>query len=160
MDEAILKRISDPVITEEKLRSELHVLGDVTEPSSFWLKIANDTGYSFIHRALSICQFFKRHIATPVSLNKLAEMLDKPGWINAHTVTIVTNIKGEMPVQWNIGEQIITVHLFPGTDQQPSILYLRLSEKLGIDAFLGIITADPTYKEAGDQILLLEAACS
>src|SRR5215510_12737311 len=139
MNQIVLKRISDRTISERDLRSEINKLEGVTEPSSFWIDIANDRTYSAGHRAISICQFFKRHIREPINIISLARLLDDPDWINPRTVTIVTHLKGEIPLEWNLSETVLAIRLFPGEIEDSPVLYLRLSQSLDAEAFVQIM---------------------
>jgi hypothetical protein len=158
MSQDALKRISDRTISERELRSEINNIEGMTEPPSFWIDIANDATYSAGHRAVCICQFFKRQIRKPVDLLDLARLLNDPNWINPNTVTAVTHLKGEIPVQWNPGERVLAVRLFPGEVERSPVLYLRLSRPLAAEDFVRIMRA-PQSDATAVGVSVLEAAC-
>jgi hypothetical protein len=158
MGKDVLKRISDRMIPERDLRSTINNLEGVTEPPSFWIDIANDQTYSASHRAICICQFFKRHIKEPITIVDLAKLLDGPDWINPDTVTTVTHLKGEIPVEWNLGETVLAIRLFPGEIEDSPVLYLRLSQPLDAEAFVQIIRGSQ-YDATVIGASVLEAAC-
>ena len=153
-----LERISDRTIPEKDLRSEIAKLEDVTEPASFWVDIANDRAYSADHRALAVCQLFDRHLREPISLASLARLLDGPDWIAPRTVSVVAHLRGELPVEWNLGETVLAILLFPGKVEGPPTLYLRLSRPLEPKEFVRIITA-PEHDAAAAEVSVLETAC-
>jgi hypothetical protein len=158
MSQDVLKRISDRTIAERDLRTEINKLEGVTEPPSFWLDIANDRTYSARHRALSICQFFKRHIREPITIAGLARLLDHPDWINSGTVTAVRHLKGELPVEWNMDETVLAIRLFRGEIEDPPVLYLRISQPLEPDDFVRIMSTSQDDDTIGGASVL-EAAC-
>jgi hypothetical protein len=158
MNQDVLKRISDRTTSERDLRSAIKKLEGVTEPPSFWIDIANDRSYSAGHRAICICQYFKRHMREPISVACLAQLLDDPGWINPGSVTTVTHLKGEIPVQWNLGETVLAIRLFPGKTEDSTILYIRLSQSSEAEAFAQTMRASQNDATAV-ATTVREAAC-
>jgi len=155
----VLKRISDRTISEMDLRSEINKLEGVTEPPAFWITLVNDRTYPAIHRAMSICQFFKRHFTRPMDIVDLARLLDDPEWITSSTVDVVAHLKGEVPVQWNLGETVLAIRLFSRETEDLPVLYLRLSRPLDAETFVQMVRDSRRQaKEAG--ISVLEGACS
>jgi hypothetical protein len=153
-----LERISDRTISESDLRFEIKKLGNVTEPPSFWLNITSDQTYSPAHRAVAICQLFKRHVMGPITVADLAKLLNAPDWLNSSNVTTVKHLKGEIPVEWNLGETVFAIRLFPGQVESAPVLYLRLSQTLEAETFVQMIRsrgADCTAVDAR----VLQAAC-
>jgi len=159
MSRNALDRISDRTISESDLRSEINKLESVTELSSFWLDIASDQTYPAVHRAMAICQFFKRHMREPVNIVDLARVLDGPDWIDSSTVKTVNHLKGETPVEWNLGETVIAIRLFPGKLEGSPVLYLRLSQSLEAETFVEIMRASQ-YDVTAVGASVLEAACA
>jgi hypothetical protein len=157
MDRNVLERISEKTISESDLRSAIKKLEGVTEPSSLWLGIANDQTYSAVHRAIAICQFFKRHFRKPVTIVHLAGLLDGGDWIKSSTVTTVNHLKGEIPVEWNPGETVFAIRLFPGRTEASPVLYIRLSQTLEAATFVQIMAS--RCDATGDGASVLEAAC-
>ena len=158
MNRSVLERISEKTISESDLRSEIKKLEDAGEPASFWLDIANDQTYSAIHRALAICQFFKRHMREPVNIVDLAKLLDSPDWIKSGMVTTVNHLKGEIPVEWNLGETVLAIRLFPGEVEVSLVLYVRLSQSIKAETFVQIMSASQ-YDATAVGASVLEAAC-
>ena len=159
MSQDVMGRISERTISEDDLRSEISKLEGVTEPPSFWLGIANDPTYNALHRALAICQFFKRHVKKPITIAELAGLLDDPAWINSSTVASIEHLKGEVPVEWNLGEAVLAIRLFSRKAEEVPVLYLRLSRPLDAETFVQIMKggqADAATAGAS----LLEAACA
>ena len=152
-----LQRISERTISENSLRSEISKLEGVTEPASFWINIANDRAYSATHRAIVICQFVLRHMREPMDLVDLARLLDEPEWINSGTVACVDHLKGELPVDWNLGETVLGIRLFPGEVESAPVLYLRLSPPLEAEAFVQVMRSPRHDVTTGTRVL--EAAC-
>jgi len=159
MSQDVLKRISDRMISERELQLEINNLQDVPELPSFWIDIANDQTYSAGHRAICICQFFKRHVLGSINIVDLAKLLDGPQWINPSTVTTVTRLKGEIPVEWNLGETVLAIRLLPAEVEDSMVLYLRLSRTLDVDTFVQIMR-NPQRDATAVGITVLEAACS
>lgn len=158
MSQDHLERISNRMISERSLRTAVNHLEGVKEPPTFWIQIANDRTYSPTHRAICICQFFKRHIKEPLNIVDLARLLDGPDWINSNTVTRVSHLKGEIPVEWNLGESVLAIRLFPGETEDLPVLYLRFSQSLGVETFLQMMKA-PQSNAATIGVNLLEGAC-
>ena len=159
MNQNVLKRISDRTTSERDLKFEISKLGGVTEPSSFWIDIANDQTYSAGHRATCICQFFKRHIKGSISLVDLTRLLDHPDWINPDAVTTLRYLRGEIPVAWNLSETVFAIRLFHRELEEPPILYLRLSQSIEAETFVQIVTT-PRDDATAAGISVLEAACA
>ena len=158
MNRNVLERISEKTISERDLGSEIKKLADVTEPPSFWLDIANDQTYPAGHRAIAICQFFKRHMREPVTIVDLARLLDSPEWIKSSMVTTVNHLKGEIPVAWNLGETVLAIRLFPTEVDVSLVLYIRLSQSIEAETFVQIMSASQ-YDAIAVGASVLEAAC-
>ena len=158
MSRNALERISERTIYESDLRSEINKLESVTELPSFWLDIANDRAYPAVHRALAICQFFRRHVREPINIADFARLLASPSWINSSTVIAVNHLKGEIPVEWNLGETVLAIRLFPGEVEGSPVLYLRLSQSLEAETFVQIMRTSQ-YDATAIGVNLLEAAC-
>jgi hypothetical protein len=156
MNQTTRERILEKSISESDLKAAISKLEDVTEPASFWTGIANDPSYSAAHRAIAICQLFKRHVKKALPIVDLARLLDGPDWIDSATVTAVDHLKGELPVEWNLGETVLAIRLFPRDCS--SVLYLRLSQRLAAEAFVHLMR-DPQYKTPAAGASVLEAAC-
>jgi hypothetical protein len=159
MNQTARERILEKSISESDLKAAISKLGDVTEPASFWVSIANDPTYSPAHRAIAICQLFKRHAREPMQLGDLAKLLNDPDWIHPGTVTAVDHLKGELPVEWNLGETVLAIRLFPGEVEAPPVLYLRLSQRLAAEAFVRLMKT-PQGDAPGIGASVLEAACN
>jgi hypothetical protein len=114
------------------------------------------------HRADAICQYFKRDFKQGIDLDRLAELLGHPQWINADTVSTISHLKGEIPVAWNPGETVFAIRLSPEDRDDSRVLYLRLSRPIGVEAFVqtmrGSRDAASTPQAAGTRVL--EGACS
>ena len=114
------------------------------------------------HGANAICQFFKQDFTGAIDLDRLAERLGHPQWINADTVRSISHLKGEIPVAWNPGEIVFAVRLLPDDPGDSRVLYLRLSRPIGVEAFVqtmrGSRDGATTAQAAGVQVL--EGACS
>lgn len=154
----MLQRIADRTMTEADLSAAIDQLGAVTEPPSFWLAIANDRSYAAAHRAVAICQFFKRHITVPVELVQLARLLDHPDWLAAAAITVVKHLKGEIAVAWNPGETVLAIRLFQAELEHAPVLYLRLSQPLAVEDFMEIVQSAHADPAAGG-VRVLEVAC-
>ncbi len=152
-----LERIRDRTTSPAALLSAIAALGDAGEPASFWLAIAEDPSYRAIHRAVALCQFFKRHITTPLSIAELATLLKHAEWIATGTVSEVRHLKGEIPVQWNLGEGVLAIRAFTPVDGAP-VLYLRLERPIESDAFVRLMRGASDVR--GGETRILEAACS
>jgi hypothetical protein len=153
-----LERIADPTVSQEELRSEIDKLGEVAEPPSFWTGIANSPVYSARHRATCICQLLRRHVRQPVSLLRLAWLLDHPSWISPGVVTVVAHLKGEIPVEWNLGETVLAIRLFPVEAEDLPVLYVRLSTSLEAADFVQVVSSSrPDARFAG--VTVLQAVC-
>src|SRR5437764_8037970 len=59
----LLNLITNKGVSDENLLETISRLGRVTEPSSFWNKIADDTSYSRQHRIRAIFALLRRHCA-------------------------------------------------------------------------------------------------
>jgi len=159
MSQSVLERISDRTTSQADLMSEISKLEGVTEPASFWVDIANDPTYPAMHRVLAICQFFKRHVRVPIKVVDLATRLNRPDWINSGSVTRVDHLKGEIPVEWNLGETVLGIRPFGRGAEGLPVLYLRLCQPLDAETFVGIVKGLP-YDDMAVGVSVLEAACS
>lgn len=159
MNAASLEKIGDKKIPQNELLSEVSRLHDAGEPASFWTTIAGDDSYTPAHRAIAICQFFKRHVSTPVSLGKLAYMLQETRWFSNSEIAVVAHLKGEMPVQWVTGETVVTVRAFAGAQDTVPVLYLRLSEPVQVNELI-VFFRNPAADNALRHILVQEAGCA
>jgi hypothetical protein len=92
-------------------------------------------------RATLIGEFFERHVRQPIGLLELVRLLDATDWIDASEVTAVTHLKGELPVEWNLGETVLAIRLFPAELETPPVLYIRISEPIAPEVFVGIVKA-------------------
>jgi hypothetical protein len=154
-----LQRISQRTISEEELSLEISRLGGDAVPPSFWVAIANDGTFSPGHRAKCVCQLFERSIHGPIDIVDLARLLEGATWLGTSAITVVTHIRGELPVDWNLGEGVLAIHLFPGQTAEEVVLYLRLSRALAPEAFVQVMK-NPQAQAAAAGISMLAAACS
>jgi hypothetical protein len=125
MSQDPLDRISDRSISASELQREVERLTG-REPPSFWVDRANDRTYPAANRAVFVCQLFERHVNEPVELAELASMLDGATWIDAAQIEPVAHLRGELPVEWNLGETVLAVRLFARELTNAPVLYLRL----------------------------------
>ena len=66
--------------------------------------------------------------------------------------------RGELPVEWNLGETVLAIRLFPGEVEGSPVLYLRLSQSLEAEAFVQIMRTSQ-YNATAVGASVLEAAC-
>lgn len=158
MSQDVLERIRERTISESDLNSEISKLEGVTELPSFWVELANDKSYPAGHRAIFICELFKRHVRHPINIVELCKLLHSPDWINADTVKAITHLKGELPVEWNLGETVLAISLLPGEVADSRVLYLRFSSSLDAETFVQMMS-DSQCDAITVDASLLQAAC-
>jgi hypothetical protein len=114
----------------------------VLEPPAFWTALANDGKVETWRRALSVYLLFERHVKRGGTLGELAELINKPKWIDEDDVQVVTK-GGIMPLKRTPGDTIFCVVVFRDdaveTSSKQFALYVNVSGKMDKKTFLSII---------------------
>jgi hypothetical protein len=121
----IADRHSDPKAVEMAFQH----LGRVSEPSSFWTRIANDDSYPIKQRRSCIMQLFRRHIRAGLSLGELAQRLYKPDWLSTSSFSRLHSFTGEIPVRTDDADTIFQLTILPPAKAglHTSQVFIRIS---------------------------------
>ena len=144
----ILDIIINPKTKRETLNQAINQLTDEKEPPTFWSNISNSNTYSAYHRRLAIFSLFKRHIKENVTLNEFAEYLNKPTWLDRQNLVLITEVLGELPVQFTLDDTILQIKIFPelpGEGWDYWAVYLRIEGEINKEDFYQTIQQGNNY---------------
>jgi len=161
MDDS-LSIITDPDSDYESLLKSVRQLGPVTMPVQFWADIANSDAYRPDHRRQAVFQLFQRHVSPGITLAELARSLNNPRWLAGDDLSVVTNLAGELPVEFTLDDTIFVLRVFPELVDDlygPWSIYLRVGGKVEPEAFLDLLRGEGVSDEVR-QAELLELAFS
>jgi len=146
------KTFSDPRSDDDAvLRAVSQIPSGVTD-ASLWTRVANDPSYRPFHRAVAVYELFRRHIATPVTLQRTALLLAGGAWLPDAAIEKIESMAGETPVRIPAGGAAFIVRL-PGhtAAAHPEIaIYLALDRTLDPRLLRDALTAtaaDPKVRE-------------
>lgn len=111
--------IADPGVSEADLVDAIAQLGAVTEPASFWARLANDSHRSPTQRRLYIFQLFHRHVRPGMSLSQLALILDKPAWLTREVLEMIEDLGGTIPVRLTDDNTVFVLRVSPECETSP-----------------------------------------
>jgi hypothetical protein len=154
--------IRDPETDTELFLQEIRQLDAVTEPAHFWAAIANSAAYSSEGRRQAVFQLFQRHVSPGITLAELARSLNNPRWLAGEDLSVVTNLAGELPVEFTLDDTIFVLRVFPELMDDlygPWSIYLRVGGKVEPKAFLDLLRGEDVSDEVR-QAELLELAFS
>lgn len=130
-------------------------LGPVREPASFWAQIANDPGYSALHRQHAVVQLFRRHVRPGLTLRELAALLDGPNWITAEEVSEVKIVLGLIPVALTAEDTVFLLQVLPNISETVLCgVYLRVQGSIQKAAFVEILLSRAQDPEIDARTLL------
>lgn len=109
--------------------------------------------------SLSICTYFSNEVSPPISLDNLARQIDHKAWFSSKTTSKIDHLKGELPVEWNLGETVLKVQVANEVSKVEDVLYLRFSGKIEVAEFIEIMHGKSGSSKA-TSIQLLESKCS
>lgn len=143
----IANRHSDPKAVEMAIQH----LGRVSEPSSFWTKIANDDSYPIEQRRICIIQLFRRHIRSGLSLGEVADRIYRPDWLPASTLNRVHSFTGQIPVKTDDNDTIflLTILPEPKADLHTSQVFLRISGHISKEELGRLLNGESVTEKVG-----------
>ncbi len=153
--------ISNPNTEYEALVEAISTLKNGYEKPMFWSNIINNEKYNLKHRSLALYQFFKRHVRQGMNLKELAQILNHPFWLNLQDIILVTEISGEMPVQFSLENTVIQLRVFPGVFENNWAVYLLIEDKITIEEFYNVLRQNVKYKNSDfNSLRILEVGLS
>jgi hypothetical protein len=149
-----LAMISDSESTDQHLLWALIRLGKVTEPASYWSKLANSTKYRKTHRILCVNQLFKRHVQRSIKVSVFARLLDDPNWMLDNEVQLLGSISGWIPVEPSLGDTILIVRVFADSPEAHENIYLKVRGEMSVDEFVKAMRGNGNAERMQDRVLL------
>jgi hypothetical protein len=117
----LLSMITNREASDADLLQAISRLGRVTEPPSFWVKIANDPRYTVKHRKRAIFALLRRHCSHSCwTCRELGDTISPGDWINESGIEKITAVTGWFPLVAKPGETVFKISVL-GSD-----FYLRL----------------------------------
>jgi len=151
--------IANRNVSKEDLRLAIGAMGAWSNHPSFWSSIANSKDYTAEHRRLSVFQLFKRHVRAGQRLFDLAEILDRPTWLQEENITLIESFHGKVPVVWDLVNSIFAIRLGLPAENN-SAVYLKLTGKqIDAKSFFRLLKAKSFDQKQGD-IEILEVGYS
>lgn len=141
----LLSIIADPNVDKQTLMETIQKLGEVTESTQFWIAIANSDEYNKDHRRRAVFQLFQRFVSHGMTLFALAQILDNPPWLADEDISIVTVLRGEIPVTWTLEDTVFVLSVFPDFPDGRYAnwaIYLRVSGKVNREDFIKVIRGE------------------
>jgi hypothetical protein len=138
----ILSLISDPATNTHELIELLKKTEKISAPSIFWSGIANNDSFSNEYRRIVIFELFVRHVKNRISLNALAEIVNKPVWLRPENISEVKEIAGKIPVTFDINDTILVIEVLPeisNPEHSSWAIYLRIDGKISKEDFYKIM---------------------
>ncbi len=125
----------------------------VSEPPTYWSRIANDSRYTTFQRWCAVYQLFRRHVHVGLRLSELAALLDRPTWLRRDGVITPSVITGEPHIRTLPGTVLIlctrpdlvwessgrTLHLGPAQGLRPIVGSRRYTADVDGDPNLQLI---------------------
>jgi hypothetical protein len=81
IDARLFSVLTNKAASDEDLLRAISRLGKVTEPASFWTKIADDPSYSLLHRTRAILALFRRHCGDKTTCHELRNTIAPAQWM-------------------------------------------------------------------------------
>jgi hypothetical protein len=125
-----LQTLADKQADANAFDTAIRDLGPVTEPASFWARIANDASYPVERRRRFALELFRRHVRKGMSLAQIAEALDRPTWLTDKNIHKVRLLAGLIPVNLTRGDTVFALIVFPPPRGDQSGVYLRVGGNL------------------------------
>lgn len=136
--------ISNPSSSKEGLLKALAKLGPVEEHPVFWTDIANNDKFSEGHRRRAVYMLFKRHVKIGISLQTLGEILNEPTWLKKIDISLVQELAGKIPVEFNFDDTILAIQIFSNLSDgrfENWSIFLRVAGKISVEDFYQIISS-------------------
>jgi hypothetical protein len=149
----LLQAIADPNTDATVLTQAIRALGASFEDPQFWIRIASSDRYSRRHRRRAVLALFQRHVRVPLTLDRLARVLDQPTWLESDDVAIVTDLAGGVPVRFDSRDTVFVIRVLPDSSREgqgTSGVYFSVEGKLGLEEFRNAVfgrESDPAVRE-------------
>jgi len=130
----------------------------VLEPADYWTAIANDEQLESWRRAVSIYLLFERHVKKDITLNKLADLLNKPKWIKEKAVSVVEFVFGfNVPLETSPEDTLLSVLVFSNKDlskhkKEAFGILIKVSGRMDRKEFIAAIMKQEKTKHGNAKI--------
>ncbi len=149
-DMALHEVITNKGASDELLLQSISRLGRVTEPASFWTRIANDTNYPVSHRTRAVFALLRRHGESTGDLASLGRAIAPAHWLAESTVDRITHVFGRMAIDVNPGssESVFTIRVLNGPNA-----YIKLQGDVDLDTVSKLIRGEPASNVGSPTIM-------
>lgn len=148
--------ICDKSSSEGDLLEAVAHLGRVTEPSSFWTKIANDASYRLAHRRLAVFALFRRHCFADTA-KSLGAKLKPAHWLRDEDITQCGSDVhfGAMPIiGLNAANSVFEIKVLNGAS-----VYVCVAGRMSRDDFSRSLRNIPVdWSKVGSDGVILQCA--
>jgi hypothetical protein len=130
----------------------------LVEPADYWTAVANDEKLVIWRRGVSIYFLFERHMRPDMTLNELADLLNKPTWIKEeHVWPLEGPLTGASPVVPTPGDSLFRIVVFYSKDVQTQRretigIYIKVSGKVDKKTFLSIIMKEGKNEQEKNKV--------
>ncbi|SRR5258708_4086415 len=114
LNSQFLSLITNKNVSDENLLQAISRLGPVAEPSSFWMKIADETSYSRLHRTRAVFAMLRRHCVDCLTCRELASAVSGAKWVLDSGIEKIPYVVGWMPMVPEPGQTVFKISVLNG----------------------------------------------